>query len=219
MLGEGWITVPIKVLLVDDHQLIRDGLRKFISLAPEKAVVAGEVASGREAVAAAVNLQPDVVLLDINLPDQDGVATLQRLRQVLPQVKVIILTVYDDEAHVLEAVKAGANGYLLKDISPDELVAALEQAAAGQTPMPPRITGKVVRELRRVSQENTHIPLTPREIEVLRLVAQGKSNKAIAETLFVSEKTVKTHLTNIFRKLEARDRTEAAVWAIKASII
>lgn len=211
--------MPLKVLLVDDHQLIREGLCKFISLVPEKAVVVGEVASGHEAIAAAVKLQPDIILLDINLPDLDGVTVLRRLKEVIPQGKVIMLTIYDDETRVLEALKAGASGYLLKDISPDELIAALEQAAAGQSPMPARIAGKVVRELRRVSHDNTRMPLTPREIEVLRLVASGKSNKAIAETLFVSEKTVKTHLTNIFRKLEAKDRTEAAVWAIKASII
>lgn len=211
--------MPLKVLLVDDHQLIRDGLRKFVSLAPEKAVVVGEAANGKEAMAAAVKLQPDIVLLDINLPGLDGVAVIRQLKEALPHVKVIMLTIYDDETHVLDALRAGASGYLLKDISPDGLIAALEQAAAGQSPMPARIAGKVVRELRRVSHDDTQVPLTPREIEVLRLVAQGKSNKAVAEALFVSEKTVKTHLTNIFRKLEAKDRTEAVVWAIKASII
>lgn len=209
----------IRVLIVDDHQLIREGLQKVLSLQEGIAVV-GEAATGEEALRLARELRPDVVLLDINLPGMDGVKVCEALRDE-GIAGVIALTVYDDE-HVFAAVKAGAAGYLLKDVNPDELARAIRAVAAGEAIMHPRVTRKVMREFNRLSREIealTGVPLTAREVEVLRLVAMGYSNKDIAAKLFISQKTVKNHITNILRKLEVEDRTQAAVWAVKANLL
>lgn len=210
----------IRVLIVDDHQLIREGLQKVLSLQEGIAVV-GEAATGEEALRLARELRPDVVLLDINLPGMDGVKVCEALRDE-GIAGVIALTVYDDDEHVFAAVKAGAAGYLLKDVNPDELARAIRAVAAGEAIMHPRVTRKVMREFNRLSREIealTGVPLTAREVEVLRLVAMGYSNKDIAAKLFISQKTVKNHITNILRKLEVEDRTQAAVWAVKANLL
>ncbi|MGB9921080.1 MAG: response regulator [Moorellales bacterium] len=209
----------IRVLIVDDHQLIREGLLKVLSLHPDIQVV-GEAATGDEAIHKAQELEPDVVLLDLNLPGRDGVEVC-RLLAGNGSCRVIALTVYDDEEHVFAAVRAGATGYLLKDVSPDELATAIRAVAGGEGVMHPRVTGKIMREFNRLSGEQAGptVPLTPREIEVLRLVARGYSNKDIAAELYISQKTVKNHITNILRKLELEDRTQAAVWAVKARLV
>lgn len=210
----------IRVLIVDDHQLIREGLQKVLSL-QEGIEVVGEAATGEEALRLARELQPDVVLLDINLPGLDGLKVCRLLREE-ELAKVIALTVYDDDDHVFAAVKAGAAGYLLKDVSPDELARAIRAVAAGEAVMHPRVTRKVMREFNRLSRELeafTGASLTAREVEVLRLVAMGCSNKDIAARLYISQKTVKNHISNILRKLEVEDRTQAAVWAVKANLL
>ncbi|MBC7335605.1 MAG: response regulator transcription factor, partial [Clostridia bacterium] len=203
---------PIRVLIVDDHQLIREGLRKVLAL-QEDIVVAGEAATGEEALRLVRTLKPDVVLLDINLPGADGIKVCEAMQQN-GVAKVIALTIYDDDDHVFAAVRAGASGYLLKDVNPDELARAIRAVAAGEAVMHPRVTGKVMREFNRLAAELAllaGVSLTNREVEVLRLVAMGYSNKDIAARLFISQKTVKNHMTNILRKLQVEDRTQAAV--------
>lgn len=211
---------PIRVLIVDDHQLIREGLRKVLAL-QEDIVVAGEAATGEEALRLVRTLKPDVVLLDINLPGADGIKVCEAMQQN-GVAKVIALTIYDDDDHVFAAVRAGASGYLLKDVNPDELARAIRAVAAGEAVMHPRVTGKVMREFNRLAAELAllaGVSLTNREVEVLRLVAMGYSNKDIAARLFISQKTVKNHVTNILRKLQVEDRTQAAVWAVKAHLL
>ncbi|MBC7346120.1 MAG: response regulator transcription factor [Clostridia bacterium] len=211
---------PIRVLIVDDHQLIREGLRKVLAL-QEDIVVVGEAATGEEALRLVRTLKPDVVLLDINLPGADGIKVCEAMQQN-GVAKVIALTIYDDDDHVFAAVRAGASGYLLKDVNPDELARAIRAVAAGEAVMHPRVTGKVMREFNRLAAELAllaGVSLTNREVEVLRLVAMGYSNKDIAARLFISQKTVKNHVTNILRKLQVEDRTQAAVWAVKAHLL
>jgi DNA-binding NarL/FixJ family response regulator len=209
----------IRVLIVDDHPLIREGLLKVFSLYPDIAVV-GEAASGREALALARELKPDVVLMDLSLPDMNGLEVLEALRDD-GAVRPLVLTVHDDDEHVFAAVRAGVAGYLLKDVGPDELVQAVRAVAAGEAVMHPRVARKVMREFSRLSSESRvpGVPLTARELEILRLVARGYSNREIAEKLYISQKTVKNHLTNILRKLGLQDRTQAAVWAVKSRLI
>lgn len=209
----------IRVLIVDDHPLIREGLLKVFSLYPDIAVV-GEAASGREALALARELKPDVVLMDLSLPDMSGLEVLEALRDD-GAVRPLVLTVHDDDEHVFAAVRAGVAGYLLKDVGPDELVQAVRAVAAGEAVMHPRVARKVMREFNRLSSESRvpGVPLTARELEILRLVARGYSNREIAEQLYISQKTVKNHLTNILRKLGLQDRTQAAVWAVKSRLI
>ncbi|MCR4418702.1 MAG: response regulator transcription factor [Clostridia bacterium] len=208
----------VRVLIVDDHQLIREGLTKVLALHPEIQVV-GEAATGEEALQRASELEPDVVLLDLNLPGMDGVEVC-RVLTGNGRCRVIALTVYDDDEHVFAAVRAGAAGYLLKDVSPDELARAVRAVADGEGVMHPRVTGKIMREFNRLSgRQSLPVPLTPREVEVLKLVARGYSNKAIAAELYISQKTVKNHITSILRKLELEDRTQAAVWAVRARLV
>lgn len=213
--------MAIRVFLADDHYLIREGLHKILSLADDIEVV-GEAATGDEALAQVENLQPDVLLLDLNLPGTDGIDVANFLRMRHPEIRVVALTIYDDEHHVLEAVKAGMVGYLLKDIGPDELVAAIRAVARGEAVIQPRVAGRFLQgfaKLARAAGPNNLPHLTEREIEVLRLVAKGYSNKDIAVHLFISQKTVKNHMTNILHKLEITDRTQAAIWAIRHGLI
>jgi NarL family two-component system response regulator LiaR len=197
----------ITVLLVDDHELVRAGLRTFLELQPDMRVV-GEAGSGEQALALVAGLAPDIVLLDLVLPGMSGVDTVRRLRASHPEVKVVVLTSFAGQDSVLPAVRAGVAGYLLKDVGPTELADALRSVHAGGSPLHPAVAATV---LRQVTAEAD--PLTPREGEVLRLIARGLSNRLIARELVLSEKTVKTHVSAVLAKLGVTDRTQAALWA------
>ncbi len=211
----------IRIVVVDDHPLLREGLIKILSLEDTLEVV-GEARDGKTAVQIVEELQPEVVLMDINLPGMDGIQACKVIKSKYPEIQVIALTVYDDDKHVLEIVRAGANGYLLKDVEPENLLRAIKEAAAGKSPLHPKIASKLLNEFSRLAQTTKAAEqeiLTPREREVLSLIAKGTTNRLIAKELFISEKTVKNHITNIFRKLDVKDRTEAVVEAMKRKII
>lgn len=209
----------VRVLIVDDHALIREGLRKVLSL--EKRInVIGEAATGEEAVEAVAREPVDVVLLDINLPGMNGIETCQLIKRDHPQVNIIALTIHEQEEYLFEMIRSGVSGYLLKDINPELLVDTVLRVHDGESFIPPGLMAKVMREFGRLTSRSgpPAEQLTQREIEVLRLVAEGRSNRQIAQALFISEKTVKNHLTNIFQKIGVSDRTQAALYAIKNKI-
>ena len=198
----------IRVLLVDDHRLVRAGLSTMLYATGEFDVV-GEAADGAQAVELALASKPDVALMDLSMPVLDGVAATRRLRAECPQVKVVALTSFSDRQRVSEALGAGAVGYLLKDCAPDELLAAVRAAAAGQVPLDPRVAGVLPPS----QQPEPAELLSEREAQVLRLTAAGLANKQIGRRLGISESTVKVHLGNIFKRLGVSDRTSAALWA------
>jgi len=198
----------IRVLLVDDHRLVRAGLSTMLYATGEFDVV-GEAADGAQAVELALASKPDVALMDLSMPVLDGVAATRRLRAECPQVKVVALTSFSDRQRVSEALGAGAVGYLLKDCAPDELLAAVRAAAAGQVPLDPRVAGVLLPS----QQPEPAELLSEREAQVLRLTAAGLANKQIGRRLGISESTVKVHLGNIFKRLGVSDRTSAALWA------
>ena len=214
----------IKILLVDDQALFREGLRTLLDLQPDFEVV-GEASQGEEALRMAVSLSPNVILMDLRMPIMDGVTATQRIKDSLPQCKVIVLTTFDDDEDVFEGLRAGAVGYLLKDVSSEKLYEAIRSAARGEYFLLPSITAKVMAEFSRmVRPHKTNVneigvKLSSRELEVLKLVAQGASNKEIADTLVIAEGTVKNHLTNILGKLEARDRMQAVLKARELGLI
>ena len=211
---------PITVLVVDDHALVRSGIRGYLETQPDLQVI-GEAASGAEAVRAAADLVPDVVLMDLLMPEMDGVEATRRLCQVSPHSQVVVLTSYHDDEHVFPAIKAGARSYLLKDIGPAELADAVRAAARGEAVIHPRVAARLMQELRQGKGEgaNPFAELSEREQEVLRLIAEGLSNADIAARLVVSEKTVKGHVSNILSKLHLADRTQAAVFAWRQGIM
>jgi DNA-binding NarL/FixJ family response regulator len=204
----------IRVLIADDHAVVRQGLRTYLELQDDVDVVA-EAADGREAVAAAARLAPDVVLLDLAMPELDGVAALGELRERAPATRVIVLTSFGEDDRLFAALRAGAAGFLLKD----ELVRAIRTAHAGQSPLSPATATRVVEELTRGGRPRAAELLTPRELDVLRLIARGRSNKRIALELGVAEKTVKTHVSHILGKLGLTDRTQAALYAVRHGLV
>ena len=213
----------IRVLLVDDQPLFRESLGLLLSVQPDLLVV-GEAGNGEEAVRQAAAVRPDVVLMDMRMPVLDGVAATRRVLAVDPRSRVVALTTFDDDEYVFEALRAGAVGYLLKDVSGEKLVEAVRAAARGESFLQPSVAAKVVAEFARLarsgppnSQPSTE-PLSDRELEVVRLVAAGASNREIAAELFIAEGTVKNHLTAILGKLGARDRTQAALKARELGI-
>lgn len=209
----------VRVLVVDDHPVVRHGLRTFLS-SREGIDVVGEAGSGEAAVAEAERLRPDVVLLDLVMPGAGGLAAIRRLRSLLPDVQVLVLTSFSSEDQVIPAVQAGAAGYLLKDVAPAELEAAVRAVARGEALLDPQVVGRVMAELAQGERSRTPgaADLTPRELEVLRLLALGRSNRQLAAELYVSEKTVKTHVSSILAKLRLSDRTQAALWAVRAGL-
>lgn len=221
----------IRVLIVDDHAVVRQGLRDFIDLQDDMVVV-GEGANGLEAVALSGQLQPDVVLLDLVMPQMDGVEATRQIMQVCPGTHVLILTSFGEDDKVFPAIRAGAQGYLLKDIRPDELVQAVREANLGKVQLHPDIARKLMSAV--ASDQQGHggkqeasqparpaaspNDLTERELEVLRWIASGLTNREIAERMIISEKTVKTHVSNVLGKLGLEDRTQAAIWALKHNL-
>ncbi|MEJ2707219.1 MAG: response regulator transcription factor [Anaerolineales bacterium] len=207
--------MSIQVLLVDDHRVVRQGLRMFLSLDPEIEVV-GEAANGEQALEQVAKLQPDVVLMDLLMPVMDGIEATKKIRKKFPDTEVIALTSVLEDASVVGAVRAGAIGYLLKDTDADELCQAIKSAAAGQVQLDPKAAARLMREIRAPESPEK---LTDREVEVLRLVAVGKANKEIANELFISETTVKTHVSNILMKLGVPSRTQAALYAVRVGLV
>lgn len=210
----------ITVLLVDDHAIVRDGVRSFLNAQPDLEVI-GEAGSGLEAVSLAESLVPDVILMDLIMPGMDGVEATWRVRKVSPRSQVIVLTSYHEDTHIFPAIKAGALSYLLKDVEPGELADAVRAAARGDAVIHPRVATRVMQELRKDPDRemNPYATLSEREQEVLKLIAEGLSNAAIAERLVLSEKTVKGHVSNILSKLHLADRTQAAVFAWREGIV
>jgi len=214
----------IKILLVDDQPLFREGLRTLLSVQPDFEVV-GEAGNGEEAIRLARSLLPSVVLMDLQMPVLDGVAATRRLHEELPNGRVIVLTTFDDDEMVFDGLRAGAVGYLLKDASSEKLAEAVRVAARGETFLQPSVAAKVVAEFARLSRKTVGTgnsvmdPLSERELEILRLIAQGASNREIAGALFLAEGTVKNHVSNILGKLGVRDRTQAALKAKDSGLI
>jgi DNA-binding NarL/FixJ family response regulator len=214
----------IRVLLVDDQALFREGLRTLLSVHPGLEVV-GEAANGEEAVQLAASLHPSVILMDLQMPVLDGAAATRRIRASHPQCRVIVLTTFDDDERVFEGLRAGAVGYLLKDAPSEKLVEAIRAAARGESFLQPSVAAKVVTEFTRLAEkpsarhESLIEPLSDRELDVLRLIADGASNKEIAAQLVIAEGTVKNHITNILGKLGVRDRTQAALKAKEMGIL
>jgi NarL family two-component system response regulator LiaR len=205
----------IRVLLVDDHAVVRQGLRSFLELQPDIEVV-GEAAVAGEALERTRQLTPDVVLLDLVLPDADGVEVLRRLKEVAPASRVLVLSSYVDDSRVFAAVHAGAAGYLLKDVQPDALADGIRQVHRGLPALDPQVAARL---MHRAGEPPGLADFTQRERDVLKLVAEGLSNKEIAGRLFISEKTVKTHVSNLLQKLGVADRTQAALLAVRRKLV
>ena len=213
----------IRVLIVDDHRMVRSGLRGFLEGEPGLTVV-GEAASGEDAIAHLPELTPDVVLMDLMMPGIGGIAAIGALRHSYPSLKIMALTSFADDEQVFPALEAGANGYLLKDIDPDELVAAIRAVHAGESPLDPEVAKRLVSRFQRpvtipADALAAHEALTERERDVLRLLIQGKSNKEIANELFIGDRTVKSHLSAVFQKLDVTDRTQAALYAVRHGLV
>ncbi|GGS25826.1 DNA-binding response regulator [Streptomyces humidus] len=204
----------IKVLLVDDHQVVRRGLRTFLEVQEDIEVV-GEAADGAEGVALAEELCPDVVLMDVKMPGVDGVEALRRLRELTNPARVLIVTSFTEQRTVVPALRAGAAGYVYKDVDPDALAGAIRSVHAGHILLQPEVADALLSQDEANSVQGRGGSLTEREREVLGLIADGRSNREIARALVLSEKTVKTHVSNILMKLDLADRTQAALWAVR----
>lgn len=225
----------VRIVLADDHQLFREGLKRIINMESDMEVIA-ECGDGIQVIELCNEVTPDVVLMDINMPIENGVVATERLKTIFPDIKIIILSIHDDESYVFETLRKGASGYLLKDMEAESLVNAIRSVVNGHAFIHPKVTGKLINQLRRMTyldevgvvgpgetiKENglkynniENSPLTKREAEVLRLMAEGKSNKVIGDNLFISEKTVKNHVSSILQKMEVDDRTQAVIISIK----
>jgi NarL family two-component system response regulator LiaR len=212
------MTSAIRVLVADDHAIVRKGIRALLATEPDIEVV-GEVENGQEAVAEADRLRPDVILMDLVMPEMDGIEAIRRITAHQSEARILVLTSFAADDKVFPAIKAGALGYLLKDSSPRELVQAIHQVYRGESSLHPTIARKLLQELSRPSERPpTPEPLTEREVEVLRLVARGQSNREIADQLVISEATVRTHVSNILGKLHLASRTQAALYALREGL-
>jgi two-component system, NarL family, response regulator LiaR len=207
----------IRVLLVDDHQVVRQGLRAFLQLQPDVEIV-GEAGGGEAAVAVAAAARPDVVLMDLVMPEGDGVVAIRALTAAAPGVRVVVLSSFADDERIFAAMQAGAAGYLLKDVEPDALADAIREVHRGRPVLHPDVAARLMRRVADPAGPATE-PLTPREREVLGLVVEGYANKQIARRLLITEKTVKTHVSSILQKLGVPDRTAAAVLAIRQGLV
>lgn len=221
----------IRIMIADDHQLFREGIKRIINLENDMEVIS-ECSDGETVISKYDGVLPDVILMDINMPHMNGVEATKKVKKIYPEAKIIILSIHDDEGYVLETLRSGASGYLLKDMEAEALTEAIRVVASGQAYIHPQVTGKVIEEYRRLSvmeqtSEYSEQPiffdqavdwrsiLTRREIEVLQMLAEGNSNRTIGEKLFISEKTVKNHVSSILQKMNVQDRTQAVIAAIK----
>jgi two-component system NarL family response regulator len=213
----------IRVIIADDHALLREGIRKILSLEPDITVV-GEAEDGDQVIELARNTDADIILMDINMPNVDGIKATQVIKEEKPGIKIIALTIHNQEEYLFELIRGGISGYVLKDVRPHELVKTIRCVAEGEGFIPPSLTPKVFKEFNRLSKKREeesryHFDLTEREREVLQQICLGLSNREIAEKLYISEKTVRNHLTNIFQKLGVSDRTQAVLFAIKHNLV
>jgi two-component system, NarL family, response regulator LiaR len=211
---------PITIILVDDHAVVRQGLRAFLESHPDLTVV-GEADNGRAARQLAEVLVPDIALVDLIMPGQDGVETTRQIRQVSPRTQVIVFSSFHGDEHVFPAMRAGALSYLLKEARPAELADAVRRAARGEAILHPKVAARIVQELQgnKPATINPFTELSDREMEALRLIANGLSNQEIADNMFISERTVKSHVSNILSKLHLSDRTQAAIYAWSEGIV
>ncbi len=222
--GAALTAEPIRVLVVDDHVLFRRGLQMVLAQEPDIELV-GEAGDGAQAVSQAADLLPDVVLLDIRMPKRSGIEACASIREVVPSSRILMLTISDEEADLYDAIKAGASGYLLKEISTDEVSAAIRAVAGGQSLISPSMAAKLLHEFAsmiKTKDEREQVPapkLTDREMDVLKLVARGMNNREIAKELYISENTVKNHIRNILEKLQLHSRMEAVVYAVREKIL
>jgi len=213
--------MPIKVLLVDDHKIVRQGVRAYLQTLADITVIA-EADSGAAAVGAVEQHHPDVVLMDLEMPGElDGITATRQIRKARPETQVIVVTSHHQDEYIFPAIRAGAISYLLKDVEPDELADAIRKAAQGEAVLDSRVASRIIKELQGIRKQevNPFTELSEREFDVLRLIAAGKSNAEIAETLVIGESTVKTHTGSILRKLHLVDRTQAAVYAWQQGIV
>ena len=213
---------PISVMIADDHALIREGIKQILELENDITVIA-QAGDGEEAIEKALELKPEVILLDINMPKVNGIEALRRFKDLGISSKVIMLTIHEDKEYIYETIKIGANGYVLKDSEADSLIKAIRDVGRGKTYIQPSIATALVKDSQNMNNENNKEfmkvkSLTKREYEVLILIAEGLNNRDIAEKLFISEKTVKNHVSNIFKKLEVNDRIQAAIFAFRNNI-
>ena len=214
----------IKVLIADDHRVVREGLAAILKT-KENIVVVGEAQDGQEAVEKASSLMPDVILMDVSMPRMSGVEATRQIKRTFPHVGIIALTMYDEQQYIFDLVRAGATGYLLKDTDSAQIVAAIRAVYRGESLIHPSVASKILAEFSLLAQKKGKKPswvehdLSEREITVLKLVTEGKTNKEIANALDLSEKTVKNHVRNIFHKLQVYDRTQAAILAIRKGLI
>jgi len=210
----------ITVLLVDDHSMVRQGIKAFLVTQPDISVV-GEAGSGEEAIQMAAQYIPDVILMDLIMPNMDGVEATRKVKQVSPRSQIVVLTSYHEDEHIFPALKAGALSYILKDISAEELASALRKAATGEAVLHSRVASRVIKELQGKREDNLNpfTELSERELEVLKLIADGLSNAEMAAKLVLSEKTIKGHVSNILNKLHLADRTQAAVYAWREGVV
>lgn len=207
----------IRVLIADDHALVREGIRKLLELDADIQIL-NEVGDGQGAINLARREKPDIILMDVNMPGTDGVTATRVIKKEIPEIHVIALTIYEDE-EVVEMVKAGVSAYVLKDVAGAELIDTIHRVMQGEVVIHPRVANRLIRELARNDKKNEDTRLTKREKDVLLLLVRGHSNKDMADVMFISEKTVKNHLTSIFKKLGVKDRTQAAVYALKHHIV
>ncbi len=209
----------VTVLIVDDHEVVRRGLRSFLQSQDDIEVI-GEAVNGAEAIDKVEELLPDVVLMDLVMPGMGGIDAIRRLTQISPSSRVLVLTSFSEDDKVFPAIKAGAMGYLLKDVAVEDLARAIRSVAGGEFLLHPEVAGKVLDEFRESTEEMAPLSdLTPRETEVLTLIARGYSNKEIANSLCIATRTVKAHVSNILSKLHAMDRTQAAIYAVRQGLL
>jgi len=214
------MTQPMSVLIVDDHEVVRKGIRAYLETLPDFEVV-GEAVSGEEAVTLVGDLIPDIVLLDLIMPGMDGVEATRRIKQISPRTQVVVLTSYHEDIHIFPALKAGAIAYILKDMKMEKLVDVLHRAMQGEVTLHPRVATRVLQNIRGENDDEQPLfaELTSRETDVLKLIANGLANSQIAEKLFISENTVKGHVSNILSKLHLADRTQVAVYAWQRGLV
>ncbi|PGK24543.1 DNA-binding response regulator [Priestia megaterium] len=211
--------MKIKILIADDHHVVRKGLVFFLPTQPDLEIV-GEASNGEEALKLAISLEPHIVLMDLSMPILDGIEATKELKKQAPHIQVMILTSFSDQDHVIPALEAGASGYQLKESDPDELVAAIRKLMNGENQLHPKVTTHLLTRLTKSNEKKVNFidHLTKREKDVLKEIAKGKSNKEIGASLHITEKTVKTHVSNILSKLGVQDRTQAALYAVQHGI-